>query len=732
MASSLETAAPSAPIDIQPSHCAPSSSILSNNSSSSCANSTTLGESPGDSGYESSWPSLSEAAAWSPPPGQKRQLSLLKPSRGTNGLDSPDHSPFNPYSKEVVAPSLLVAQHSNRQNQQHQNNRKHSTDNTIKNTHKGQQQQTQAQGSVHQKSSQSGKGQRRRVRTLAYQAKKMAQLQNMTPLVDFGSPQMEDDDQYYGPVVPPIPLSYELVTGYVIPRGWLYEEEFAPFIADDILIALPNREWVYDSNSPISMDTKSFAVMSWNLLSPRLCHASRLDATCDPTFLDWNYRKEAILNQIAFTDADIICLQELELKDYEEYFNPHLSRLGFRSIHAYKMNVYEMRDGCAIFYRDSRFKLLNEHVLRFNQVELDDYNVKRPSMARDTAIRFNLFHNLAIVALFENRRTKRQVQVATTHLLADPAFPDAKMLQAAILTSKLEELKAEAVAAAATAASQNQNQTHTQQQQQQQHIPTILAGDFNSLPDSSVVNFLKTGQVETSHFGENDFGRFTRADSKHFYHHLGFVDSYKSSILPFTNATRKFQGTIDYLLYDPSSLGLVGFLDHLEPEPELSPSSSSSWASLSKPVMSSKSPTNSVSTAVIETSMSSSDLDSELDVDVPSSLNSTSSSPSTCISSVARSKKANKKNSATSTRKVQQQQHLDFSKLFSSTSSSNSSSTSSSTNMSNKIAEDEVDSSVLRAPLPTALPSQYFPSDHIPLVAIFREREYIPASVTGC
>lgn len=44
--------------------------------------------------------------------------------------------------------------------------------------------------------------------------------------------------------------------------------------------------------------------------------------------------------------------QELELKDYEEYFAPRLSRLGYRSIHAYKMNVYEMRDGCAIFYRE--------------------------------------------------------------------------------------------------------------------------------------------------------------------------------------------------------------------------------------------------------------------------------------------------------------------------------------------------------------------------------------------
>ncbi|KAF9968587.1 Glucose-repressible alcohol dehydrogenase transcriptional effector [Mortierella alpina] len=452
---------------------------------------------------------------------------------------------------------------------------------------------------------------------------------------------------------------------------------------------------------------ESFVVMSWNLLSPRLCHPSRLDVRCEPAFLDWSYRKESILNQIAFTDADIVCLQELELKDYEEYFNPHLSRLGFRSIHAYKMNVYEMRDGCAIFYRDSRFKLLNEHVLRFNQVELDDNNVKRPSLARDTAIRFNLFHNLAIVALFENRRTKRQVQVATTHLLADPAFPDAKMLQTAILTSKLEELKEAAMRTASEAALKTAatveggaSGSGLASTHQPQNIPTILAGDFNSLPESSVVQFLKTGQVDTCNFGGNDFGRFTRAHSKHFYHHLGLDDSYKTSILPFTNATRQFQGTIDYLLYDPSSLGLVGFLDHLEPQP-------SPWTpSGSETSKSSTCPISAHTTSSLHGN-SSSDLDSELEHDISSC---TASSLST----------RGKKKAKRATKKISL---LDFSKLFDCSSST------STCDITTKQVDH--DSEGTRALMPTALPSQHFPSDHIPLVAIFREREYVPACIAA-
>ncbi|KAF9976387.1 Glucose-repressible alcohol dehydrogenase transcriptional effector [Actinomortierella ambigua] len=311
-------------------------------------------------------------------------------------------------------------------------------------------------------------------------------------------------------------------------------------------------------------------------------------------------------------DADIICLQEIEKQDFDEYFEPQLARLGYKSIHAYKTNLYETRDGCALFYRDSRFELADHHILRYNQTDLDEE--KRPSMARDTAIRFNLFHNLAIVALLENKRTHRLVQVATTHLLADPAYPDAKMLQSAILVSKLEEIKAKALTEYGHC---GHPATHMARQHSHIHhcyhpayyrpmarmdnkqsraspssspaaaatvsqtfkpcpaldIPTVIAGDFNSLPHSSVINFLKTGRVETSHFGGYDFGRFTRKAHKYLHHSLELTDCYKDSTLPYTNVTRNFEGTIDYMLFAKKSLSLVGFLDHLEEPP--TPSSSS-------------------------------------------------------------------------------------------------------------------------------------------------------------
>ncbi|KAF9166340.1 Glucose-repressible alcohol dehydrogenase transcriptional effector [Actinomortierella ambigua] len=545
----------------------------------------------GDSGYESSWPSLSEAAAWS-----SAQTGVRKGGGGGGGAWSSHHhhphhyhpqpphhhrrtfghsptttssSPdmFGSSSGGGPGASMLLHHH-------HQNHHHHHRQQSGAAPHHHHHQQQHLHQHQHQQMNQpSGKKykhrRRRAAQTLGHQT---LEQPNLEPLVDFGSPVMDEvDEVHHNHQELPIPLS-------AIPRRWLYEEDEASG-DDDVLVTVPKREWVYCSNSKLSMDVTHF---------------------------EWNTRRETILNQIVFMDADIICLQEIEKQDFEEYFEPQLARLGYRSIHAYKTNLYETRDGCALFYRDSRFELNDHHVLRYNQTDLDDE--KRPSMARDTAIRFNLFHNLAIVALLKNRRTHRLVQIATTHLLADPAYPDAKMLQSAILVSKLEELKAKALAVYGHC---GHPVTHVARQHSHIHhcyhpanyrpmarvdnrqprpalssspmstattaptfkpcpaldIPTVIAGDFNSLPHSSVINFLKTGRVETSHFGGHDFGRFTRKPHKFLYHSLELADCYKDSTLPYTNVTRNFEGTIDYMLFAKKSLSLVGFLDHLEKLP---------------------------------------------------------------------------------------------------------------------------------------------------------------------
>jgi len=239
-----------APINIHPP---PSSS----SSPSGIKGKPIQSESLGDSGYESSWPSLSEAAAWSPPMGQKRRTSLKSGTAGTGvtgpgagtdlGLGSganqstqgassgrpplfayDDGSSFSSYEKE--APLLLAPHH----HLHHRYGKSHHTD--I-------QQSNNKQGQLTQQRTRQGKGQRRRARTQAYQARRMAQIQNMVPLVDLGSPVMEDDDHYQDHLPNrPIPLRYAWFA-----TDWYSMKENAPI---DYQYRLPFYCWREQCHSP--------------------------------------------------------------------------------------------------------------------------------------------------------------------------------------------------------------------------------------------------------------------------------------------------------------------------------------------------------------------------------------------------------------------------------------------------------------------------------------------------
>ena len=85
-------------------------------------------------------------------------------------------------------------------------------------------------------------------------------------------------------------------------------------------------------------------------------------------------------------------------------------------------------------------------------------------------------------------------------------------------------------------------------------MPLILCGDFNSLPDSSVYEFLSTGQVRAIHpdLKRDPLGITSKASD--FRHDLQLVSTHVSvtgSEPQFTNYTRDFVGTLDYIFSTP-------------------------------------------------------------------------------------------------------------------------------------------------------------------------------------
>ncbi len=109
-----------------------------------------------------------------------------------------------------------------------------------------------------------------------------------------------------------------------------------------------------------------------------------------PDILNWDRRKERLLDHIKRLDADILCLQEVE-EDAFPYFQEHLT--GYEGWYAKKGRG--KKDGCATFYRN--LKEEGRKTLYYN-----DQHKGRPS------------GHLAQITLFEN------LAIANTHIKWDP------------------------------------------------------------------------------------------------------------------------------------------------------------------------------------------------------------------------------------------------------------------------------------------------------------------------
>jgi endonuclease/exonuclease/phosphatase family metal-dependent hydrolase len=92
-----------------------------------------------------------------------------------------------------------------------------------------------------------------------------------------------------------------------------------------------------------------FRLISWNLLAPPYCVPAKYP-WCDPRHLEWDYRKALIVQQLTYSQADILCLQEVQV----DLFSDLLASLQLHGNYTGVLqNVTgEHQVGCAIVIRN--------------------------------------------------------------------------------------------------------------------------------------------------------------------------------------------------------------------------------------------------------------------------------------------------------------------------------------------------------------------------------------------
>jgi len=366
-----------------------------------------------------------------------------------------------------------------------------------------------------------------------------------------------------------------------------------------------------------------FTTMCYNVLCDK--YATRqLYGYCPAWALSWDYRKHSILEELKAYSADIIALQEVETEQYHDYFLRELQTEGYEGIFSPKsraktMSEFEKKhvDGCAIFYKTSKFSLITEHLIEFNQLAMAN-----AEGSDDMLNRVMTKDNIALVALLQikdgafdtfqpggsssgsgggpgtiginspstvtgggnsssagsggngtnavvgvsnsggsaassnNTSTinvstqplhQQRLLVCTAHIHWDPEFCDVKIIQTIMLTHELQAIANQAAKDLLASSGENINsikqyylKNGTTDSGGQNHIgggrsstmsatvsansfndqddsspgcgddlrhdqtgsdliPLILCGDFNSLPESSVVEFLGNGGISADH-----------------------------------------------------------------------------------------------------------------------------------------------------------------------------------------------------------------------------------------
>eukprot|EP00092_Neocalanus_flemingeri_P035441 GFUD01038565.1.p1 GENE.GFUD01038565.1~~GFUD01038565.1.p1 ORF type:complete len:296 (+),score=79.26 GFUD01038565.1:101-988(+) len=201
-----------------------------------------------------------------------------------------------------------------------------------------------------------------------------------------------------------------------------------------------SRCWVGDKGRG------DLTILQWNILAQTLgIHG---DFPCPLEFLSLDHRLKRIFQEILYHNADVICLQEVDIfNDILE----ELSKHGYAGIFVKKPNSFCLSfeenhgpDGSAIFYKKDTVSLLAQHCTILN---LSDQTPTNSALLQTD---------------FVHTKTKKHFTVCTTHLKAGSKWSDIRTQQTQSIAT---ELRAK--------------------------TNYILAGDFNGEPKEEFYNLLK-------------------------------------------------------------------------------------------------------------------------------------------------------------------------------------------------------------------------------------------------
>ncbi|KAH8302544.1 hypothetical protein KR044_008133 [Drosophila immigrans] len=284
-------------------------------------------------------------------------------------------------------------------------------------------------------------------------------------------------------------------------------------------------------------------VVSYNLLADLYADGDYARKTlfpyCAPAALKIDYRKQLFIKELLGYNADLMCLQEVDIKIFDYDLQPVLTE--FKGIMTPKGKVAE---GIALFYRSSRFELLNTYVLHLGD-NISSLPIFAPLWQKikhneQLASRICDRSTTLQLCLFQLRDSKRYVLVANTHLYFHPDADHIRLLQIGFSMIFVEHIYKQAIKEHSITDPQN--------------IGLVFCGDFNSVPECGIYKLM------TEQFVDSDFVDWS-SNQEEAVKNVELRQSFKMvsacGTPQFTNYTTLFAACLDYIFYQSDSFNLL-------------------------------------------------------------------------------------------------------------------------------------------------------------------------------
>ncbi|XP_034481423.1 2',5'-phosphodiesterase 12 [Drosophila innubila] len=298
------------------------------------------------------------------------------------------------------------------------------------------------------------------------------------------------------------------------------------------------------TTKPLESPTQ-FRVVSYNLLADLYADGDYARKTlfpyCAASALKIDYRKQLFIKELVGYNADLLCLQEVDIKIFDYDLKPVLETYNFKGIMTPKGTCAE---GIAMFYRSSRFELLNSYVLHLGD-NIGSLPIFAPLWNKikgneKLATRICDRSTTLQLCLFQLKDTKRYVMVANTHLYFHPDADHIRLLQIGFSLIFVEHIYKQAVKEHNIADLQN--------------IGLVFCGDFNSVPECGIYK-LMTEKFVDSNFVDWSSNADEAVKDVELRQSFNMISACGTP--PFTNYTTLFSACLDYIFYQSDSFDLI-------------------------------------------------------------------------------------------------------------------------------------------------------------------------------